>query len=215
MTVPISGIPTFLQLENLLHTSAIGQHFFFPETDYLPLITHSPVHLGIGQETPAWIIMHLGIIGEEKPSDKTKLGPRSLICLHDATLAQLNMGFESLWVFSAVQGLPCHKAGFHIFPMKVHLYTLTQNLYYIPICLIHVAIPNHLLNLTGPSYLLQQCTLGQRFRDRIGDPLPLLCPWEWNMMWVHPEWRMINKWLKGEEGWEILEILYSAGHFCY
>ena len=215
MTAPIGGIPMFSCLENLLYTSAIGQHFFFPETDYLPLTAQSPVHLGIGQETPAWIITHLGIIGEEKPSDKTKLGPGSLIRLHDATLAQLNMGFESPWVFGAVQGLPRREAGFHIFPMKVHLYTLTRNPHYIPIRLTQVAIPNHLLNLTGPSYPLQQCTLGQRFRDRIGDPLPPLRPWEWDMMWVHPEWRMIDKWLKGEEGWKILEILHSARHCCY
>ena len=49
----------------------------------------------------------------------------SLICLHDATHAQLDIGFESPWVFGAIQGLPHHEAGFHIFPMKVYLYTIT------------------------------------------------------------------------------------------
>ena len=70
-------------------------------------------------------ITHLGIIGEEKPSDKTKLGLGFLIPLHDVTLTQLNVGFESPWVFGAIQGPPCHEARFHIFPMEVHLYTLT------------------------------------------------------------------------------------------
>ena len=120
-----NGMPTFSHLENLLHTYVIGQHYFFPETNYLPLTVHSPVHLGMGQETSAWIITYLGIIGEDKPSDKTKPGPGSLICLHDTTIAQLNTGFESPWVFGAVQGLPNHGAGFHIFLMKVHLYIIT------------------------------------------------------------------------------------------
>ena len=77
--------------------------------------------------------MHLGIIREDKPSDKTKLGLGSLIHLHDATLAQVNTGFESPWVFSAIQGSPNCEAGFHIFPMEVHLYTITQNPHCIPI----------------------------------------------------------------------------------
>ena len=103
---PIGGIPTFSCLENLLQTSARGQHSFLPKTNYLPSTVHSPVHMGIGQETPAWIIMHLGIIREDRPSDKTKLGLRSLIHLHDVTLTQLNTGFESPWVFGAIQAPP-------------------------------------------------------------------------------------------------------------
>ena len=153
--VPIGGIPTFSHLENLLHTSATGPCSFLPKTNYLPLTTHSPVHMGISQETPAWIIMHLGIIREDKPSDKAKLGLGSLILLHDATLAQLNMGFESPWVFGAIQGPLCCEARFHIFPMEVHPYTLTRNSHYIPICITHIAIPNNLFNLTGSLYPLQ------------------------------------------------------------
>ena len=68
---------------------------------------------------------HLGIIREDKPSDKTKLGLRLLIPLQDATLVQLNIGFESLWVFGAIQVPPRHEARFHMFPMEVHLYALT------------------------------------------------------------------------------------------
>jgi hypothetical protein len=93
--IPIGGAPTFSCLKKLLCTSAEGQCSFLPETDYIPLTIHSLIHMGIGQETPAWIITHLGIIEEEKPSDKTKLGFRSLICLHDVNLTQCNSGFES------------------------------------------------------------------------------------------------------------------------
>jgi hypothetical protein len=109
----------------------------------------------------AWIVTHLGIIREEIPSDKTELGPGSLICLHNITLAQLNMGFESPWVFSTIREYPCHEAGFHIFPMEVHVCTLTRNPHPIPIHVTHVAIPNHLLDLPGASYLSIVALLGR------------------------------------------------------
>ena len=51
--------------------------------------------------------------------------------------------------------------------------------------------------------------------DGIGDPQPPLHLWEYSLMWVHPELRMINKWLGGEEGWEFVKILYLACHFHY
>jgi hypothetical protein len=171
--------------------------------------------MGIGQETSAWIITHLGIIGEERPSDKTKLGPRSFIHLHNVTLAQLNTGFESPWVFGTIQEPPYHEAGFYIFPMEVHVCTLTRNSHFIPIHVTHVAIPNDLLNLTGASYTIQCSTLGQRFVKGMRNPQPPLHPLEWDSMWVHPEWKMIAKCLAGEAGWEILEIMCSACHFCY
>ena len=213
--IPIGGAPTFSHLENLLRISAEGRRPFLPETDYTPFTTHSPVHLGIDQATPAWIIMHLGIIGEEKPSDKTKLGFGSVIRLHDVSLAQHNLGFESPWVFGAIQGPLRREAGFHIFPMEVHLLTLTRNPHPIPIRITHVAIPDRFLDLTGRSYPLQECTLGQRFIDGMRDHQPPLRPWEGDMMWTHPEWRVINKWLAGEKGWEFVEMLYSARHFHY
>jgi hypothetical protein len=169
---------------------------FLFEVDYLPLTAHSPIHMGIGQETIAWIIMHLGIIGEEIPSDKTKLGPGSLIRLHNVTLAQLNMGFESPWVFGAIREYPRCEAEFHIFPVEVHVCTLTQTHHPIPIHVIHVTIPNH-LNLSGASYPIHRCTLGQRFIEGKRNPQPPLCPWEWNHMWIHPEWLMIEAWLAG------------------
>jgi hypothetical protein len=98
-----TGIPsTFTHFDDLLHVSAIGWCPFFLEVDYLPLTMHSLIHMGISQETIAWIITHLGIIREKTPSDKTKLGPGSLICLHNVTLTQLNMGFESPRVFGAI-----------------------------------------------------------------------------------------------------------------
>jgi hypothetical protein len=136
---------------------------------YLPLTTHSLIHMGIG-ETIAWIVMHLGIIGEEIPSDKTKLGPRSLIHLHNVTLAQLNMGFESPWVLDAIWEYPCHEAGFHIIPIEVHVCTLTQTPHPIPVHFTHVAIPNNLLNLSGASYPIHCCTLGQRFIEGKRNP---------------------------------------------
>jgi hypothetical protein len=127
---------------------------------------------------------------------------KSILKYYNVNLAQLNTDFESPWVFGAIQGPPCCEARFHIFPMEVHLYTLTltQNPHYIPICITHVAIPNRLLNLTEGSYPLQQCTLGQRFIDGMRDPQPPLHPWEWSMMWVHSEWRMIKKLVGRREG---------------
>jgi hypothetical protein len=59
---PISNTSTFMCLENILHISAMGKSPFLPKTNYLPLTAHSPVHMGIGEKTLAWIIMHLGII---------------------------------------------------------------------------------------------------------------------------------------------------------
>jgi hypothetical protein len=116
----------------------IGWHPFFLEVDYLPLTAHSSIHMGIGQETIAWIITHLGIIRERIPSDKTKLGPGSLICLHDVTLAELNMGFESPWVFVAIREYPHCEAGFHIFPIVVHVCTLILTPHPIPIHIVAV-----------------------------------------------------------------------------
>jgi hypothetical protein len=111
---PASIPSTFTRFDDLLRVSVIGWRPFFLKVDYLPLTAHCPIHMGIGQETMAWIIMHLGIIREEIPSDKTKLGPGSLIHLHDVTLAQLNMGLESPWVFGTIWEYPHREAGFHI-----------------------------------------------------------------------------------------------------
>jgi hypothetical protein len=121
-----TGIPsTFTCFDKLLCVSAIRWRPFFLKVDYLPVTTHSLIHMGISQETIAWTVTHLGIIREEISSDKAKLGPGSLICLHDVTLAQLNMGCESPWVFGAIWEYPCRETGFHIFPVDVHVCTLT------------------------------------------------------------------------------------------
>jgi hypothetical protein len=172
-----AGIPsTFMRFDDLLRVSAIGWRPFFLEVDYLPLTAHCPIHMGISQETMAWIVTHLEIIGEEIPSDKTKLGPGSLVHLHNITLAQLNIGFESPWVCGAIREYPRCEAGFHIFSMEVHVCTLTLTPHPIPIHVTHVTIPNHLLNLPGASYPIHHCTLGQRFIEGKRNPQPPLCP---------------------------------------
>lgn len=135
-------------LNALLALCVLNYPFFF-EVDNIPLTVQSPIHMGISHETPAWIVTHLGIIRREILSDKTKLGPGSLICLHNDTFSQLNLGFESPWVFRIIWGLSYQEVGFHIFPMEVHLFTLTWNTYIIPICITHVAIPNNLFDLVG------------------------------------------------------------------
>jgi hypothetical protein len=48
------------------------------------------LHMGASQTTPAWIVTHLGILGEPLPFKETKLWPESLVRLHDVALSQLN-----------------------------------------------------------------------------------------------------------------------------
>src|ERR1700729_2674577 len=39
------------------------------ELDYVAVTAHSPLHRVSGQRTPAWIVTHMGIEGEEKVSE--------------------------------------------------------------------------------------------------------------------------------------------------
>jgi hypothetical protein len=109
--IPIGGAPTFSRLENLLRISAEGRRPFLPETDYTPFTAHSPVHLGIDQATPAWIITHLGIIGEEKPSDKTKLA------LDRSSAFMMSVLLSTIWASRVLGCLVLYKALYVVRPV--------------------------------------------------------------------------------------------------
>jgi hypothetical protein len=95
--------PVVAMFDGVLDYVGRTRGFCYRENNYIPLTAHSPLHLGANQMTQAWIVTHLGILGEELPSMETKLWPGSLI---DVTLSQLNGSFERPWLFGKLGSSP-------------------------------------------------------------------------------------------------------------
>src|ERR1700721_4827184 len=75
------------------------------EFDYIAATAYSPLHRGVGQQTPAWIITHLGVEGEGKVSEYVKLEPGTTIRLYDQGLSERDFGFERGWLFGKIGGV--------------------------------------------------------------------------------------------------------------
>src|ERR1700683_2923759 len=73
------------------------------EFDYVAATAYSPRHQGVGQQTPAWIITHLGVEGEGKVPECVKLEPGITIQLYDRGLSERDFGFERVWLFGKMR----------------------------------------------------------------------------------------------------------------
>jgi hypothetical protein len=189
--------PILTIVDGLLESLGKTKGPVYREHDYIPLTAHSPLHMGVGQGTPAWIVTHLGIIGEPVPSENTKLWPGSLIRLHDITLSQQNFSFEKPWLYGELGHSSRREPGYHIFPIDVDLFTITQVPYVVNCTIAYIAIPNHLIALQGRLASMHPPSLGQRVVEGIGEIQPPFRPWEADPDWRHPEYAKIKKWGMG------------------
>src|ERR1700734_4326315 len=73
------------------------------EFDYIAATAYLPLHRGVGQQTPAWIITHFGVEGEGKVPECVKLEPGTTIWLYDQGLSERDFGFESVWLFGKIE----------------------------------------------------------------------------------------------------------------
>jgi hypothetical protein len=71
-------------------------------TMFLCGTAHSPLHHVAGQQTPAWIITHMGIEQEGKVSECTKLELEMGVQLFDEGLSEKNYEFEKVWLFGII-----------------------------------------------------------------------------------------------------------------
>ena len=78
----------------------IGNHCEF---DYVAVTTQSPLHRTPSQQTPAWIVTHMGIEGEGKVSEWARLEPGMGVRLFDEALGEKNYGFEKVWLFGIIR----------------------------------------------------------------------------------------------------------------
>jgi hypothetical protein len=179
--------------DGLLKYVGRARGFYYHESDY-PLTTHSPLHLGVDQTTLAWIITHLGILGELLPIQETKLWPGSLIRLHDVTFSQQNRGFKHPWLFGRLGSSAQHKPGYHIFPIDVDLIIITKTPHIVKCTVTYVAIPNCLIILQGQLAPMHQQSIGQRVVEGLRNIPPPLHPWEADPTWRHPEHLKIERW---------------------
>jgi hypothetical protein len=167
--------------------------------------------MGVGQQTTAWVVTNLGIVGEDVPSEQTKLGPGAAIRLHDYSLAQMNSQFEKPWLFGTLENVIWREPGYHIFAMKPHLFTITRKPFVVPYSHTYVAVPTQLIHDRGQLQIIYSSTLGQR---RVGEELlPPLRPWEDDTSWRHPEQGKIDQW---KDGLRLnLEQEWSRAHSKY
>jgi hypothetical protein len=174
--------PVVAMFDGLLDYVGRTRGFCYCENNYIPLMAHSPLHLGANQTTRAWIVTHLGILGEKLPSMETKLWPGSLIHLHNVTLSQLNGSFKKCpWLFGKLGSSPRREPGYHIFPVEVDLFIITKR--------------PHLVKCT--LALMHQQSIGQRVVEGLRDIQPPLRPWEADPTWRHPEYLKIEQWMIG------------------
>src|ERR1700683_2966645 len=73
------------------------------EFDYVAVTTQSPLHRTPSQQTPAWIVTHMGIEGEGKVSEWARLEPGMGVRLFDEALGEKNYGFEKVWLFGIIR----------------------------------------------------------------------------------------------------------------
>ena len=165
--------------------------------DYVAAMAHSPLHRGVGQRTPAWIITHLGVRGEGQASEWAKLRPGMAVRLFDEELSERNYGFENVWIFGVIGRAYGREPGYHIYWLETHLLTITRDP--IPVCISAalIAIPNHLLPEKHHLNRLHECTLGQRLVPGLPHLQPPLRPWENDWAWKHPEMTKIDQWRRG------------------
>src|ERR1700691_3287411 len=95
------------------------------EFDYIAATAYSPLHRGVEQQTPAWIITHLGVEGEGKVSEYVKLEPGTTIRLYDHGLSERDFGFERVWLFGKIGEVYCREPGCHLHRLTPHLFTMS------------------------------------------------------------------------------------------
>jgi hypothetical protein len=197
---PINDVslpPAVTMFNGLLEYVGRKRGFYYKEDDYIPLTAHSPLHMGAAQTTPAWIVTHLGILGEPLPFKENKLWPGSLVRLHDATLSQLNGSFERPWLFGKLGYSARREPGYHIFPVEVDVFIITKSPHIVKCTVAYVAIPNCFIVLQGKLAPMHQQSLGQRVVEELSEIRPPLRPWEADPTWRHPEHLKIEQWRLG------------------
>src|SRR6204780_1908530 len=90
LIIPYEKSP-FERLLERQENEGVGNH---REFDYVAVTAHSPLHRVPSQQTPAWIITHMGIEGEGKVLEWVKLEPGMGVQLFDEGLSKKNYGFE-------------------------------------------------------------------------------------------------------------------------
>jgi hypothetical protein len=174
---PVEGLfpPAVTLFDGILEGVCRGRWKVCREYKYIPLSVHSPLHMGVDQQTPAWVVTNLGIFGEDVPSKQTRLGPGLAIHLHDNLLAQMNLQFEKPWLFGTLENMIWREPGYHILVMKPHLFTITQRPFVVPYLHTYIAIPTQFIHDQGQLQIIYSPTLGQR---QVGEELlPPLRPW--------------------------------------
>src|ERR1700683_1274679 len=149
----------------------VGNHHEF---DYVAVTTHSPLHRVPGQQTPAWIVMHMGIEGEGKVSEWAKLEPGMGVQLFDEELGEKNYGFEKVCLFRIIRRPYGQEPGYHVFWLEPHLFTITQHPIPVSIPATLIAIANHLLAEWYYFNQIHRCMLGQRLVAGSSHLQPLL-----------------------------------------
>src|SRR6202167_562777 len=98
LMIPYEKSP-FNQLLERQENEGVENH---REFDYVAITAHSPLHRVPGQQTPAWIVTHMGIEGEGKVSKWAKLELGMGVRLFDEGLGERNYGFEKVWLFGII-----------------------------------------------------------------------------------------------------------------
>ena len=111
LIVPYEKSPFDWLLERQ-ENEGVGNH---REFDYVGFTAHSPLHCVPSQQTPAWIVTHMGIEGEGKVSELAKLEPGMGVQLFDEGLSKRNYGFEKVWLFGIIGRPYGWEPGYHIF----------------------------------------------------------------------------------------------------
>ena len=167
------------------------------EFDYIAATAYSPLHRGVGQQTPAWIITHLGVEGEGKVPECMKLEPGTTIWLYDQGLSERDFGFERVWLFGKIGEVYCREPGYHLYRLTPHLFTITEDPIPVHISAPLIAIPSHLLPESYHIDRLREGTLGQRVIHGFSCIQPPLRPWEMDRNWTHPLGIRIGQWHAG------------------
>ena len=157
------------------------------ELEYISVTAYSPLHGGVGQRTPAWIVAHLGIGREGQVSEWARLKSGMAVRLFNEGLSEKNHGFKTVWIFGVIGKPYGREPGFHIFWLEPHLFTITWRPIPVRILDTLITIPNHLLPKEYHFSRIHECTLGQRLVHGIPHLQPPLQPWENTWNWKHPE----------------------------
>src|ERR1700734_1979411 len=112
----------FDQLLQRYGNKGVGKH---GEFDYIAATAYSPLHRGVGQQTSAWIITHLGVEGEGKVPECVKLEPGTTIRLYDQGLSEREFGFERVWLFGKIGEVDCQEPGYHLHRLTPVLFTMS------------------------------------------------------------------------------------------